>query len=773
MKILLIEDDEILADRLVQSLTSQNYVVDALADGQLGLEYAQSTDYDLILTDVGLPHLDGIALCQQLRATGCSTPILLMTARDAPDERVRGLDAGADDHLTKPLNLDELHARLRALLRRGEVAATAVLALGPLRLDPISCEVTYADQPLKLTPKEYNLLELFLRNPSRVFSRGQIIEHLWNFDDPPLEDSVKAHVKGLRRKLKQVDPLEWIENVYGLGYRLNPKVLTLESEAAEPEPAATVAPPASAPTPALTPLEQDFRQKMGGLWQQYQGLMAERLATLQAAAQALETGTLDPSLQQAGAQAAHKLAGVLGMFECDEGTAIARQLETLLETQPVTEGPTVVDLVQQLAAQMTLAAQPCPPAHESLDLLLVTLEPELSEDLRALAAAANLRWAEATTLAEAQTLVQQRPPEQVVLDIASASQWAESLAFLQSLTTQTPPVSALALTNLDSLVDRVAIARALTGQLGPTASQRLLTKPVTAAQVWSQLTAGGPRTPRLRAQVLVVDDDPLILAALRPLLEPWGLGVVGLTTPQQFWEVLHQVTPDLLILDVDMPQFSGIDLCQAVRIDPNWQDLPILFLTAYQDRDTVQRVFAAGADDFIAKPIVGPELLTRVLNRLERHQLLRQISGRDPLTGLLHYTQSRQVLTQRLQQSEAAPLTLALLKLTDLSALQTQCGPDLVHQILQYWGSQVQSSLRSSDLAGYWGNGEIVLGLANLTATAAADHLAPLCQRLRQHIVTLPSGKRIQPGLAIAFAESPQASPDLLGLYQSAQSQLP
>ncbi|MBD0335783.1 MAG: response regulator transcription factor, partial [Cyanobacteria bacterium Co-bin13] len=333
MRILLIEDDEILAERLIDSLASHNYVVDAVGDGQLGLEYAQGTGYDLILTDVGLPHLDGITLCQQLRAAGCSTPILLMTARDAPDERVRGLDAGADDHLIKPLNLDELHARLRALLRRGEVAATAVLSLGPLRLDPVSCQVTYADQPLKLTPKEYNLLELFLRNPARVFSRGQIIEHLWNFDDPPLEDSVKAHVKGLRRKLKQVDSLEWIENVYGLGYRLNPNVLNLAEEA--PAGSADQAASPAAPLPASTgPLEQDFRQAMGGLWQQYQGLMTERLASLQAAAQALQAGTLSQAVRQSGMQAAHKLAGVLGMFECDQGTAIARQLETLLEASP-------------------------------------------------------------------------------------------------------------------------------------------------------------------------------------------------------------------------------------------------------------------------------------------------------------------------------------------------------------------------------------------------------------------------------------------------------
>ncbi|MDY6896766.1 MAG: response regulator transcription factor, partial [Cyanobacteriota bacterium] len=224
MRILLLEDDEILSDMLVKSLTHQHYIVDAVHDGESGWEYAQSGNYELLIMDVGLPLLDGISLCQRLRKEGFSTPILLMTAKNAIADRINGLDAGADDYLSKPLDLGELQARVRALLRRKEVAPTAILAVGKLSLDPGTTRVTYDDKQLKLTPKEYNLLELFLRNPSRVYSRTQIVDHLWNFDDPPLEESVKAHIKGLRQKLKKVGAVDWIENVYGLGYRLNPQI---------------------------------------------------------------------------------------------------------------------------------------------------------------------------------------------------------------------------------------------------------------------------------------------------------------------------------------------------------------------------------------------------------------------------------------------------------------------------------------------------------------------------------------------------------------------
>jgi len=190
-------------------------------DGQAGWEYAEITPYDLILLDVMLPKLDGITLCRRLRQMGIHTPILLITARDAISDRVLGLDAGADDYLVKPFDLQELAARIRALLRRNDTTAPPILEWEHLRLDPSLCKVSYQGEPLELSPKEYSLLEFVLRHPSRVFSRGQLLEHLWSFDSQPDEATVKAHIRGLRQKLEAVNaPKDVIETVYGLGYRL-------------------------------------------------------------------------------------------------------------------------------------------------------------------------------------------------------------------------------------------------------------------------------------------------------------------------------------------------------------------------------------------------------------------------------------------------------------------------------------------------------------------------------------------------------------------------
>ncbi|MEM9002360.1 MAG: response regulator [Cyanobacteria bacterium P01_F01_bin.86] len=772
MRILLIEDDEILADRLVESLTHQQYVVDAIANGQDGLEYALSATYDLIISDVGLPGIDGISLCSRLRAASCATPILLMTAKDVPDERIRGLDAGADDHLTKPLNLEELHARVRALFRRGEVTPEIILQAGPLRLDPVSCKVTYADIPLKLTPKEYSLLELFLRSPNRVFSRSHIIEHLWSFDDPPLEDSVKAHIKGLRRKLKQAGANDWIENVYGIGYRFTPQIDAplAPQEATEKSASTPVVTGSSEPlaTNDVSHVEQTFQASMVGLWSKYQGLMTQRVDALTQAVDGIQVGDLASDLQADATKAAHKLAGVLGMFEQDEGSDLAREIETLLESNASDSLQQVPPLVQQLIELIQVE-----PSEAVVEItaetgysLLISPEGALAEALQNMGQATDIVWQHAQTISEADTILQQAIPDLVVLDIAAASMWSPSLDFLKRLSTYTPSIPTLALTTTDSLLDRVAIAQA--------GIQRLLTKPVTAAQIWEVATQLHQHSRGLTAQVLVVDDDPLIIKALRPLLEPWGLGVTGLEKPGRFWELLNATHPDLLILDVEMPEFSGIELCQAVRTDPTWQNLPVLFLTAHRDTDTVQQVFRAGADDFICKPIVGPELLTRILNHLERNRLLQTLSHQDAITGLPNYTRSRQTLNQLLAAAltRSLPLSFAVVRLSDLPAMNMQHGHDAGNATLKTWGQCFQAISQNPETMGYWGNGEFVVGLPELTQAEALDYLEPLWQTLRRQIVTLPTGERIQPAFAWAIATYPADGHTLQALYQSAAAKL-
>ena len=221
MRILLVEDDQRIAIALAETLRDRQYQVDLGVDGEIAWEFLQAFSYELILLDVTLPKLNGIQLCQRLRKAGIQTPVLMLTARDSSSDKVLGLDAGADDYVVKPFDLAELTARIRALLRRGTAVLPTVLEWGDLRLNPSSYEVNYGENLLHLTPKEYQLLELFMRKNKMVLSRSLILDHLWSFEDPPGEETVKVHLKDLRKKLRIAGaPPDFIETVYGVGYRL-------------------------------------------------------------------------------------------------------------------------------------------------------------------------------------------------------------------------------------------------------------------------------------------------------------------------------------------------------------------------------------------------------------------------------------------------------------------------------------------------------------------------------------------------------------------------
>ncbi|PZD73571.1 Response regulator MprA [Acaryochloris thomasi RCC1774] len=221
MKILLVEDDFSLAEVLTEALNDYGYVVDVAIDGEKGWYQATEDNYGIILLDWMLPKLDGITVCKRLRETSYTVPILMMTARDGSTDKVMGLDAGADDYVVKPIDLAELLARIRALLRRGPSTMMPVLTWGDIQLNPSNHEVFYQKQEINLTPKEFSLLELFLRSGRQVLSRRMILNQLWDFEDQPEEEAVKAHIKLLRRKFSLAGvPTDPIKTIRGIGYCL-------------------------------------------------------------------------------------------------------------------------------------------------------------------------------------------------------------------------------------------------------------------------------------------------------------------------------------------------------------------------------------------------------------------------------------------------------------------------------------------------------------------------------------------------------------------------
>jgi two-component system OmpR family response regulator len=220
MRLLVVEDETRLATLLQQGLQEEGFAVDTAASGEDALGWIASTSYDLILLDLMLPDISGFAFCRQLRAHGNTTPILVLTARDAVPDRVAGLDAGADDYLVKPFAFAELLARLRALTRRPPSAATPLLIAGDYQLDPATRQVWRAGTPVELGQKEFRILEYLMRNPNHVLTRAMIADNVWDYDSAPLTNAIDVHIRSLRNKLHDAYPHGQIETVRGAGYRL-------------------------------------------------------------------------------------------------------------------------------------------------------------------------------------------------------------------------------------------------------------------------------------------------------------------------------------------------------------------------------------------------------------------------------------------------------------------------------------------------------------------------------------------------------------------------
>ncbi len=220
MKILIIEDEKKIIDFLQNGLRSEGYIVASASDGESGLMRALEEEYDLLILDLKLPKLDGLAVCRELRSCRKTFPIIMLTAKDTVEDRVAGLDAGADDYLVKPFSFEELLARIRALTRRSMGNAAEILTVGDLVMDVVHFEVKLVEKPIVLSATEFKLLRYLMENKNRIVSKTRILENVWGYDFSPESNIVDVYIKYLRDKIDKTSPKKLIKTVHGMGYKL-------------------------------------------------------------------------------------------------------------------------------------------------------------------------------------------------------------------------------------------------------------------------------------------------------------------------------------------------------------------------------------------------------------------------------------------------------------------------------------------------------------------------------------------------------------------------
>jgi DNA-binding response OmpR family regulator/HPt (histidine-containing phosphotransfer) domain-containing protein len=626
MKILLIEDDDAIITLLTRSLSDQHHIVDAVKDGEMGWTYASTFDYGAIMLDIMLPKLDGISLCKKLRGAGYTTPILLLTAQDNATAKVQGLDAGADDYVVKPFDIVELTARVRALLRRSSINPLPLLSWGDLMLNPSSCEVSYNQQPLTLTTKEYDLLELFLRNSYRVFSNDEIIDRLWSSDDYPAEATVRSHLRRLRHKLQAAGaPHDFIGTMHGRGY-----YLTAANNSLDATPRHLVGAIHELPLPddcdldnsqlIHSPQQQSaYLTFLQDTWITTKPQCLANLAEIEMIVDRLSLGTCNYSEQKQAHQQAHKLIGTLGVFALTAAMKIARQIEILLNRSTILAPRDVSSLKTYLVELAQAIATTAPrqqidlPQPDLPVLLLVDLDPALNQALTAIAANCSYQTISLASIEAADRYLfntSDRPPAAILVNFRVPQ---TTISLIQNVRLRFPERLVFVLSEQDNLKDRLAVIR--------NGGKFICTSKLNPEQIFTAATlllAPISTTPK----VMVVDDDLDWLRTVPNLLQPWGLKITTLADPQQFWDVLQSVQPDAIVLDIQMPEINGLELCQVLRSDPQWQRLPILFLSVSNDPLSQQEAFKVGADDYLCKPMIGSELAQRIRHRLARLQSL-------------------------------------------------------------------------------------------------------------------------------------------------------
>jgi diguanylate cyclase (GGDEF)-like protein len=459
------------------------------------------------------------------------------------------------------------------------------------------------------------------------------------------------------------------------------------------------------------------------LWEQARPGALGRMDAIDDAVAAVMADALTDQQRDHARREAHKLAGSLGTFGLRDATGHAAALETAFEDIPG------MDRVPELAQHARDLRQLIesgegggpPPAAGRIDVAAIGLTPERAAALVAAGAERGL------AVAAAHELPSEWPP--IALLDGTLPGLPDGVAEL----TEAGTTVALLL-EPDARYDRVELVRR--------GAQRLLPADASADAVVDALLALTESRRPPAGRILAIDDDPSILLVMEAILGGAGFEVTVLEDPLAVWAALERTRPDLLVCDVDMPGLDGIDLCRTLRADARWQNLPLLFLTGHSDADTVSELFAAGADDYVSKPVVGPELLARVRNRIERVALQREMDDVDRLTGLLRRDAARPELDGLLKLGRrlGQPVAIAAVSVDDLGRLNREGGHVAGDAALASAGRALRAAFGSDGVAARWGGGELVVGMLGLGSHDARDRVGAVLEELRARRVPLSAG---------------------------------
>ncbi|NEQ95525.1 MAG: diguanylate cyclase [Cyanothece sp. SIO2G6] len=542
----------------------------------------------------------------------------------------------------------------------------------------------------------------------------------------------------------------------------------------------------------------------------YRRTACQRIQILEAILNTLQTGTCSTPLQKRAIREAHTLAGTLANLGLDHAAQFAEDITSLFKVFAVLSAAQVQQLSQAIQAlrhsiehstispndtirmasaqaiydyqqqhadndiydyqqehnDNVFAPRSLGIPLDAVQLLIVDDDVILSEQIRALAAVRNIHTRLATTLSDARSLVQYYRPDIVLLDLCFPNTAEDGLSFLAELSQIDTSLPVIVFTSQQGLTDRLNAAR-----LG---AKGFLQKPISANSVFDVMTRVLQQNQSHDSKLLVMVDDEAVRTHLEQLLNAHGFSPTLHSDPNQFWTVLENIAPDLLILDVNSKHTNGLELCRVVRHDIRWSDLPIILLAEQTDHRMVQEVFAAGADDYVQRPIRPAEFMARIHNRLERSRLLNTLAYTDNLTGLTNRGKATADIKRLLHLAERQkkPISFVIFDLDRFKQINDQYGHLVGDQALRHAAYALQHTFRRMDVLARWGGDEFVLGLFDSNAEQSAKRITQLMKMLQHSTINARTPFPLSITCSVGIAEYPLDGHNLDDLYQAADRAL-
>jgi diguanylate cyclase (GGDEF)-like protein len=511
-----------------------------------------------------------------------------------------------------------------------------------------------------------------------------------------------------------------------------------------------------------------------GIWERHRVTILRQVDVIDAAVETLTRGQPDEARLVQAQREAHKLAGSLGTLGFGLASDCALEIERVLrghaDLRPG-DAETLGARAEGLRAELERAPVESPQRDGASDetaplVLIVDDDATLAERLAAEAERRGLRVELASSPADARRLAARERPALVLLDLTFDGETDAAYELLSGLTRGPAPVPVVALTVRDSLLERVEVARR--------GGRGFVSKSVSPQQTFDQVMLLIERAAEVETTLLAVDDDPVLLAAVKALLEPEGVGVRTLSNPMRFWEELERVRPDIVLLDVDMPGVNGVDLCRVLRNDRRWATAPVLFLTAHRDERIVKEMFAAGADDYLLKPVRAEELLVRIRNRLDRFKLHRLLAETDALTGVPNRASSTHGFERMLRMAKrlGQPVSVAILDLDRFKAINDHYGHAAGDAVLRRLGELLLRTFRGEDIVGRWGGEEFIVGMYAAPREDGIERLRATLAAFADERFDGALGERFGVTFSSGVAVYPNDGADLPALQRTADAAL-